>query len=494
MKEQLVGREHERRILQRLYDSSSPEFLALYGRRRVGKTFLIRETCENSEIRDNLGLLFELTGQKDGSRKEQLGNFADVFGRHFLSGHRSAPPDSWRDALAMLAGEIDRRKPRGKVVFFFDELPWLAARRSGFLQALDYFWNHWASRRANVLLIVCGSAASWMIDKILNAKGGLHNRVTERIRLLPFSLGETERYLQSRRIHLERKQIMELYMAVGGIPHYLRQVRRGQSAAQNIDRICFSKDGFLVDEFGRLFASLFEFEKNYIRVIEALARKRGGLARNELLASSRLRSGGRATQTLKALEESGFIAGDVPFGKKSNEPLYRLADEYSLFYLTWINAAPGSVIRSAPGGYWLQQRNGRKWSAWSGYAFERLCQKHVGQLLRGLGIHGISTIVSGWYHRPREDGDRGAQIDLLIDRSDQCINLCEMKFSDAQFVIGKAYADELRAKREVFKNKTRTRKTLFITMVTPHGVKDNAYRQALVDQQLTMDILFGGPG
>ena len=237
---------------------------------------------------------------------------------------------------------------------------------------------------------MCGSATSWVIENIVYSKGGLHNRVTEHIRLLPFTLSETEDYLSSRDIHLERKQIVELYMATGGVPHYLRQAERGQSAAQNIDRICFTKDGLLADEFDRLYRSLFEHSENYVKVVKALARRRNGLSRDQLLESAGLTSGGGATRILDALEESGFISGSVPFGKKAHEAVYRLVDEYSLFYLTWVRPAPHSVFGPTPQGYWLSKRASPSWTSWAGYTFEGICQKHVAQIKRG-SASGAST-------------------------------------------------------------------------------------------------------
>jgi AAA+ ATPase superfamily predicted ATPase len=315
----IIGRATEQRILEKLRRSSEPEFLAIYGRRRVGKTFLIRNYFGDED------LYFELTGQRDSSLAVQLHNFANAFSDKFIGRHRIAPPASWSEALRALALEVNSRDPVGKVVLFFDELPWLASRRFGFLAALDHFWNTWATRRNNVIVIICGSAASWMIEKVLHHRGGLHNRITERIRLLPFSLNETEAYLLHRGVRLDYKQILEIYMATGGIPHYLRQITPGQSADQNIDRLCFTKDGFLRGEFAQLYPALFDSSDAHIKVVKALAKKRQGLSRGQLLRSAGIESGGRATKILGALLESGFISCTVPLGKRSNDALYHLA-------------------------------------------------------------------------------------------------------------------------------------------------------------------------
>lgn len=484
MKNEIIGREAEKRLLERLSHSREPELLAIYGRRRVGKTHLIRNYFQDA------ALYFEVTGQQNATQPEQLESFAYAFGRAFLAGHELAPPPSWGSALKSLATEIDRRKPRGKIVLFFDEVPWLHSRRSGFLQALDHFWNSWGSRRRDLLVVICGSAASWMINRVIHHQGGLHNRVTARIRLLPFTLCEVEDYLRSRRISVDRKQILELYMAIGGVPHYLRQIEKGRSAAENIDRICFTKDGLLADEFKRLYASLFENSEKHVRVVNALSTRRRGLTRAEILKSIGRKSGGGITTLLEALEESGFISRSVPFGKRANEALYRLVDEYSLFYLTFVQHAPNGVFTGSPSGYWLRLRRERAWQSWAGCTFESICQKHAEQIKMALGIHGISTTESSWYQRADSEQGKGAQIDLLIDRSDNCISLCEIKHADSEFTLTKSDAVALRHKRDLFERVTGTRKTIFIVLVTTHGVRPNRHSEELVSQQVTLDALF----
>jgi hypothetical protein len=327
-----------------------------------------------------------------------------------------------------------------------------------------------------------------MIRNVVQAKGGLHNRVTRRIRLLPFTLAETETFLQSRGVELTRRQIIELYMVLGGVPHYLKEAERGLSTQQTVDQTCFSPQGLLRDEFGKLYASLFDRAEQHVNIVRALARKREGVTRNELLAAAKLVSGGTATKRLDELDESGFLQRHVPFGKKEKDALYRLADEFSLFHIAWIQP----LGRKSPGeGYWLQQSRLPRWRAWSGYAFENLCIKHIAQLKVALGIAGVGSTASPWrYCPPRASEEHGTQIDLLIDRHDHTINLCEMKFSDAEFTIDKRYAAELRRKRDTFRRVTGTRKNVFLTMVTTFGLTDNAYAKELVAKSLTTDALF----
>jgi AAA+ ATPase superfamily predicted ATPase len=475
---QLVGRDAEREILRRVLESDQPELVAIYGRRRVGKTFLVREF-----FRDHLA--FELTGVHEASLEQNLANFAAALGQATGAAHRLAAPADWHEAFQQLTAYLQTRRTDGKVVVFFDELPWLASRRSGFLPALEHFWNAWASRQSNVVLVVCGSAASWMIHHVVQHRGGLHNRITRRIRLEPFTLRETEQFLKSRGVELDRQQVLELYMAMGGVPHYLKEVRPGRSAAQNIDAICFATTGLLGDEFGNLYSSLFEHAERHVRAIRALAGKPAGMTRNELLDAAGLPTGGATSDLLDELTEAGFVGRTDPHGKSRKDTLYRLTDEYSLFYLKWIERN-----RTSGPDVWLKKQASPAWRAWSGYAFENVCIKHIRQLKHALGISGVETEEAGWVHRPVDRSDAGAQIDLLIDRRDHCVNVCEMKFSDAEFEIDKRCADDLRRKRDVFRCVTGTRKTVFLTLVTTVGVKDNTYRRELNVQPITMDALF----
>jgi len=474
----LVGREREQAVLRRTLESQEAEFVAIYGRRRVGKTFLIREFYDKQ-------LCLELTGTHDAALREQLANFSFALGRAMGQGVRPATPASWQEAFQQLIVFLETLRPNQKQVVFFDELPWLASRRSGFLSALEHFWNAWASRQPHLVLVVCGSAASWMLQNVVHQRGGLHNRITRRIRLEPFTLAETQKLLKSRRVNLGHSHILELYMAMGGIPHYLKEVEPGRSAAQNIDDICFSETGLLRDEFEKLYASLFEHSDRHVDVIRALARKHQGLTRNEIIEVAGLKTGGGATTLLNELVESGFVMRTIPFGRSRKDALYRLADEYSLFYLDWIEGH-----RSRGKDIWLTRQTGSSWKAWRGYAFEGICLRHAQQLKRALGIEAVETLEAPWRHRPDGASETGAQIDLLIDRRDDCINLCEMKFSDGEFAIDKRYAAELRNKVQAFREVTRTRKTVFLTMVTTYGVKDNAYRTELVASSVEMAALF----
>ena len=483
-KEKIIGRIDETQLLDKALHSSDPEFIAVYGRRRVGKTFLIREFYGDS-------ICFELIGVHEASLKVQLNNFAQSLKNAIGMGILPQSPGTWFDAFSSLEQfleSLNQKQNQGKRVVFIDELPWLNTPKSNFLAALEHFWNNYGSRQSNLILVVCGSAASWMIQKIVNSKGGLHNRLTRQIRLLPFTLSETESFLKSRGVVLTRFQIISLYMAMGGVPFYLSQAEPGLSSAQIIDNVCFSKDGLLRNEFEKLFASLFDQSDQHIRIVDVLRRNRSGMSRNLILSSAKIPSGGTASKILEELEESGFIVSWIPFGKKSNDAIYRITDEFTLFYFDWIKP----LGKRDPGeGYWMSRQNDPFRRAWAGYTFEGICMKHLQQIKNALGIGMVETFHGPWYYSaPKNSPGSGAQIDLLIDRKDAAINLCEMKFSESEFTVDAAYAKLLRQKKEVFKNVTKTRKNIFVTMITTFGITDNLYSNDIVSNSLTIECLF----
>lgn len=472
----IIGRAEEQEILTRLLTNQQADLLAIYGRRRVGKTFLITQYYAKN-------LKFYCSGQLEGNLQVQLYNFKEQLEIHFPN-EALHLPKNWQEAFSLLRKCLNGLQGTDKKVLFFDELPWLDTHRSGFLSAFGYFWNVYASQRKDLLVVICGSAASWMIRKVVNNKGGLHNRITQRIRLAPFSLHETEAYLKAKNIHFNRYQLLQLYMTIGGIPHYLNAVQRGLSVQQVIEQSCFHKDGILYNEFNNLYHALFNNATTHIALIRALASRSTGLTRAQLLEISNLDTGGGITSALDELEESGFIVRLHPFGKKLKDTLFRLADEYSYFYLRFIE---NKTV--AEQGQWMARSQTLAYRAWCGYAFENCCIRHIKQIKQTLGISGIVTTQSSWY-ASGSSSNTGAQIDLLIDRADQTINLCEMKFSEQPFAITKSYAAILQQKILAFKQYTQTRKNTQLTLVTTYGVVDNPYKQQLVDNELTMDLFF----
>ena len=472
--EKIVGRKEEIAVLNALKNSNKSEFVAVYGRRRVGKTFLIRNVFEEP-------FSFQLTGTANVNLKNQLMNFHTAFVKVNPAKASKTPPKTWFDAFNQLSLFLETQ-PTGKKTIFLDELPWLDTPQSNFVSALEHFWNSWASYRSDVLLVVCGSAASWIINELINNRGGLHNRLTERILLQPFTLTETEDFLKLKNGNYDRYQLLELYMVMGGIPYYLDNVQVNRSVAQNIDRLFFVESGILATEYANLYRSLFNEYDKHTTIVEALSQKVKGLTRKEILALTKLPDGGTTTKVLDELAQSGFIKKYLPFGKGKRDALYQLIDPFTLFYMSFVKdtMAEGE-------GAWLAQLDNPKWQAWSGYAFEFLCRYHVKNIKKHLGIGSVYAEISNWRSQAKSGG---AQIDMLIDRKDRVINLCEMKFSTKPFTITKAYADNLRHKMMVFKQETNTLKTLFLTIIAAHGLTENQYSQQLVQDALDMNALF----
>jgi AAA+ ATPase superfamily predicted ATPase len=467
----MVGREREIALFNEKYFSEKSDFITLFGRRRVGKTYLIREYFRGK-------ITFQLTGIADATLQDQLLNFQIAINEQFST--TIEKPTSWIEAFQQIKKKIEKSRQKKKVIFI-DELPWFDTPNSKFIRALEHFWNSWASARKDVLLIVCGSAASWMINKLINNKGGLHNRVTLRIKVEPFTLKECELYVKSKKMNLDKYQIIQLYMAFGGIPFYWDEVQKGLSASQNIDTICFSKNGLLRNEFSNVFKSLFSKAEKHVLIVEKLAEKSKGFTRNEIIFETNISDGGGLSGILTELEESGFIRKYIPFNKKNRDSLYQLVDFYTLFYLKFIK--DNNLTDS---NYWAKMIDSPKHRAWSGYAYEQVCLCHLEQIKKALGISGIETNTSSWRSKSSQNG---AQIDLVIDRKDQVVNLCEMKFSINEFEIDKKYDADLRNKVGTFRSETKTRKSVFMTLITTFGLQQNQY-SGNIQNDLKMDILF----
>jgi AAA+ ATPase superfamily predicted ATPase len=467
----IIGRISEQKSLKEHAESDIPEFMVVYGRRRVGKTFLIREFFCNK-------FAFQVTGLANTGMQTQLENFNASLRKY---GNQPYPlSHKWFDAFEQLIHLLQYSPKKGKKVIFIDEMPWMDTHHSGFLTALEHFWNGWASARKDIFLIVCGSATSWMMNKLIKNHGGLHNRVTRRMHLEPFSLGECEEFYRAKQIVLSRHEIAESYMILGGIPYYMSLMEKQFSLAQNIDRLCFTKEGALQEEFSSLYASLFKRDENHVAIVEILAKKAKGMTRDEILKISKLQ-GGNLSKTLEELELCGFIRSYNTFNRKVKCKLYQLVDFYTLFYVNYIHNN-----KYGNDDFWTSFMGSAKHRAWSGYAFEQLCLAHVKQIKQKLGISGVLTNVASWRSRTSE---QGAQIDLLIERKDNVINLCEMKYANTEFVIDKKYEQNLRNKRETFINETKTRKTVHLTMVATYGVKRNEH-SGLIQSEVKLDDLF----
>ncbi|MES2199677.1 MAG: ATP-binding protein [Chlamydiota bacterium] len=479
----LIGRKKEISSLKSIVSSKKAEFIAVYGRRRIGKTYLIQHCLSK------VGVYLEFTGLKDGKLKVQLANFAESLTNTFYPGVPIAAPKSWKAAFNLLTQEIKKVPSSKKIIIFFDELPWIAARKSEFLQNLDYFWNTNWRLLPNFKLIVCGSAASWMINNLINAKGGLHNRLTKSILLEPFNLSETGDFLESRKIKLPQKQVLDLYMVMGGVPYYLEQLDPSQSITKNINQLFFKKDGLLYGEFSRLFKSLFDASELNMRIIKEIAKHHYGVSCLNLVNSIGKKTGGRFKERLLELEACGFIERFLPYGRKKRDHYYRVIDEYVLFYLKWLVDIEDGAGLLRGGDYWAKLSKSLAWFSWAGYAFENICYKHIDWVLHALGLDKVVCSCSYWSQQAFQEKD-GAQVDLLIDRDDGAVTLCEIKYSSTMFTVDKACAKNLMKKVEVLESSLKEPKQVFISMITTVGVKNNLWVNELVSNVVCLRDLF----
>ncbi len=468
----LIGRKEEVSRLNSAYESDESEFVAVYGRRRIGKTYLVRETFKS--------FTFTYTGILNLSAKEQLKEFHKSM---LLQGGAEAPvPESWFDAFHQLEDLIVKSKDRRKVIFI-DELPWMDSHRSKFVSAFEHFWNGWASARKDILLIVCGSASSWIIDKIFKNRGGLHNRVTCKIHLKPFSLAECEEYMASRAMNLTRNELLEGYMVMGGIPFYWSKLSRGKSIAQNVNDLFLSPYGEFRYEFNELYNSLFNRPEKYIKVIEALSTKKKGLTREEIVKTARLENNGNLTQIIENLIECGFIRKYCHTSKTIRDAIYQLVDCYTLFYYQFVKGAHGVDEE-----YWTKLQATPKYHIWCGLAFERVCLLHTRQIKAALGISGIMANIHTW-HVKQTDDHPGVQIDLLIDRADNVVSIIEMKYAMGGYTLTAQEADKINTRARVFAMYMPKKKGVQQVLITSNGLVGG--RQHLTfHKELTSDCLF----
>lgn len=488
----LIGRTFEKQQLQEALESQEAELVAVYGRRRVGKTFLVRSFFENKKC-----IFFQSSGIHRAKLSFQLKEFQLAIDKVFYSdkkGPSSSIPTNWMEAFGTLtdAIELSLKTHRKKIVLFFDEFPWMATHKSGLLEALDYYWNRFWVNYPKVKFIICGSAASWIIGKILNNKGGLHNRVTKRINLAPFSLHETKLFLYAHSIKWNNPQILMLYMAIGGIPYYLKFVEKGLSATQNINRLCFQKGGILRDEFKNLFSSLFDDSDIHEEIIKIIATSHKGMLRSEIERKVQIH-GGRLSVRLSELAESGFISASLPADQERGI-FYRLTDEYSLFYLKWIEPV---ITTSVGDGYWESVSSSPAGKVWAGYAFESICFKHLSSIRKALNIPD-GAIATSFQYKSKQiksvsdltRSELGTQIDLIFDRPDGVVNICEIKYCTDQYVIDKAYAKILLQKVEIYSKIHKSQKQCYISMITSYQLKHNFYVEDIVSSEVTLDNLF----
>ena len=477
MADRIIGRKYECDRLDRCMGEHQAQLIVVYGRRRVGKTYLVQQYFDGR-------FDFKFTGAYRRSREDQLTNFTREMSRQ--TGLQQSVPKDWDEAFVMLRDYLSAFSQNEKRVVFFDEMPWMDTQRSGFMEAFEWFWNDWGAAQENLIFIACGSSTSWMIQNFDENKGGLFNRQTCRLYLMPFTLGETEQYLQSRRISWARYDIAECYMIMGGIPYYLSLLDPQRNYQENIDNLFFRKRAELWDEFDHLYQTLFENSEQYIKVVEILGKKRSGMTRPELSRETGISSNGKLTKMLKSLTDSGFVREYAFFGHKKKETVYQLADYYTAFFFRFIKDNFGKDEH-----FWSHTTDNPARRAWAGLTFEQLCKDHIAQIKRKLGIAGVLSEESTWYYRESDSDGRqgGTQIDMLIDRRDRVINLCEIKFSINEFAIDKKYDQTLRNKIDTFRMRTDCKKTIQLTMITTFGVKRNTY-SGLVGSEVVLDDLF----
>lgn len=481
----IVGRKREQQILNAIFQSDKAELLAVYGRRRVGKTFLLTTYFQQQDC-----VFFHCAGIQKALMKDQLDAFVKQIGETFYEGLEIAPQKKWMHAFDILTKAIEKSAANKKIVLLFDETPWMATRKSHFLEAFDYYWNRYWTQNNQLKMIVCGSSASWIIEHFINNKGGLYNRVTRILELHPFSLNDTNNFLINKGIKLNKSHVLELYMMLGGIPHYLSLVQKGMSATQAIDELCFMKSGELVKEFDRLFSSLFTDGEAYAMIIRIIGRYRYGLGQAELVKQCSKQTGGRISTRLKNLEEAGFIQEFTPYRHSDKGRYYKVIDEFCLFYLSWIEPNLKTISKQTNStGYWLEKTQCQEWKIWSGYAFEAVCFKHIPEIRKALNINAGAEITN-WRHVPKNSDTTGCQIDLLFDRNDKAMTVCEIKYNTKPFIIDKAYAKILLNKVNVFEKISGINKQVFIAMITASGIKPNMYSEELISATVTLEDLF----
>ena len=471
MDSNFIGRKQEIKMLQDIKDSGRAEFVAVYGRRRVGKTYLIQQFFNND-------FAFSATGIIEGTREEELFAFTSAM---IGIGYTGNQPKTWLEAFEALKSVLDKQSRKGRKVIYIDELPCFDTPKSGFVRALGHFWNTWASLRKDVVLIVCGSATSWMIENIVNDHGGLHDRTTHTLYLQQFTLAETETYLKSRKIQWSRQMIVETYMMMGGVPYYLSLLNPQESLAQNIDRLYFRKNSELGQEYRRLYASLFKSPDPYIRIVELLGKNKQGLTRGEIAENLKISSSGTLSKQLENLEYCDIIRRYVTKvgGKpKTNEAYFQLIDLFTLFHLTFSK-------KLTTEDYWEQHLNTPILNTWQGLAFEHVCMAHINQIRHALGLDRIAVEYYSW----RSANAPRAQVDMIIERADRLINLCEIKYTQSEYIITTTEDLKFRNRSAAFVRESKTRRGILPTWITPYGLAHNEYSSA-VQYQVLMDDLF----
>jgi hypothetical protein len=476
----LIGRSAELALLTESLNHKRPEFIAVYGRRRIGKTFLIRQAFQGQKN------YIEVTGVRKAKAEVQIRNFLTAFDKCVKLPYGFTSKKSWSDVLELFTEWLEKQK--SQVVLFLDELPWLVGKKNTLLSLIDFYWNTRWSKLNNFILVICGSASSWIIEKILHDTGGLYNRVTKRVHLHPFTLKETDAYLKSNNRKFSAAQVIELYLVFGGVPYYLDLLPKTISPAQAINQIIYEKLGQLHEEYDLLTQALFREPELHNQILSLLCKHRYGLSRTEIAKSLKISDGGGLTRSLLELENCDFIKGYLPFRKKAHWQYYRVIDEFTLFYNRWLRALKQKSLRLSK-DFWLKQQGSSSFNAFCGYNFETICQKHVDEIISALGISGVSVETSTWKQQGSRDVG-GTQIDLVLDRADKIINICEIKYNQIPVTITKKEAEHYLRRAEIFKAATRTRKTVNSVLISFTGARETEYFHRAFIRCLEADVFF----
>lgn len=483
----IVARDYEVSILEKILVSNKPEFVVVYGRRRVGKTFLIKNFFRKKNC-----IFLHVTGIEKGAFVAQRKNFCRRLSEVFHHNLPLSVPKDWDGVFSILKSTIETVNAKEKVVIFLDEFPWMATPRSKLLEVLEYFWNEYWGNDKRIKLFICGSLASWIIKNIIHNTGGLFQRVTSRLKIDPFDLSQTKLFLESKGVRLTNQQVTTLYMATGGVPLYLEQAQRGLTADQMIDQLCFHKNGLLFDEMKELFKSLFKNEAIYLKITQEISKHRHGISKEELAKILKLPRGGRLTARLEELADAGFIISFIPYQYKERGEFFKIFDEYTMFYFYWIKPNIHSIRSfSKPTGVWLDIIKEGKYYAWKGASFESICYKHISCIMKLLHLK-QSSIPYSWrlISSKANSISQGAQIDLLFDRPDDAISLCEIKYTEHPFVIDKDYFQSLENKKMLFSEQTKTKKQIFMILISANGLKENKYSTQVIDSIIHLNDFF----
>ena len=477
----MIGRTKEINELNYLYDRNEAELVAIYGRRRVGKTYLVDEVFKDRITFRHAGLSPVEMKEHPEIRplKQQLQAFYYSLLYHGMK--KSHCPKDWLEAFYMLEVFLRDRDDGTRQLVFLDELPWMDTNSSGFITGSESFWNGWGCHRKNLMVVVCGSANSWILDKLINNHGGLYNRVTYEIKLEPFNLAECEKFLKECGVKLSRYDITQSYMIVGGIPYYMKYYEPGKSLAQNVDRLFFEKNSKLKNEYNRLFSSVFNNPERMKMLVEFLSQRSSGYTRKEIIENTDAKDGGILSENLEALIASDFIIKYVPFGIGKREEHYKLIDPFCIFYLKFVKDR-----NRIENGFWQQNVTSHSISAWRGFAFENVCFNHINQIKKALNILGVYSQQYAWIKR---DSEEGTQIDLIIERNDNIVNMCEIKFYSDEFVVKEDYDRLLRSRRSILAEKIKKKYVIHSTLISTYGIKNNEYRWSF-DSVITLDDLF----